>query len=92
MYVILMVHDNASYMSHLWHIPSADPEGGVRSPLENHKIYGFLYGISNWTPPLPPEKRWTRPPPLEYAGQHSRTLKNDRDFFEIDHLTSVKVS
>ena len=22
----------------------------VRTPLENHKLYGFLYGISNWTP------------------------------------------
>ena len=31
---------------------------GVRipHPLENHKLYGFLYGISNWTlgPPLEP--------------------------------------
>ena len=35
---------------------SADPEGGggggqgVRTPLENHKLYGFQQGISNWTP------------------------------------------
>ena len=30
--------------------PSADPEGGgqgVRTPLENHKLYGFLKRISN---------------------------------------------
>ena len=30
-------------------IASADPEGGP-DPLENYKLYGFLYGISNWTP------------------------------------------
>ena len=23
---------------------------GVWTPLENHKLYGFLWGISNWTP------------------------------------------
>ena len=45
---------------------SADPGGdrGSRPPLENHKLYGFLQGISNWTPvekvgPPPPEKCWT---------------------------------
>ena len=26
-----------------------DPEGGP-DPLENYNLYGFLYGISNWTP------------------------------------------
>ena len=24
---------------------------GGSDTLENHKIYGFLYGINNWTPP-----------------------------------------
>ena len=35
---------------------SVDPEGGTRGPdpLENHKLYGFQQGISNWIPP--PEK------------------------------------
>ena len=32
---------------------SADPEGGGGTggpdPLENHKLYGVLWGISNWT-------------------------------------------
>ena len=49
---------------------SADPEGGAGGldPLENHKLYGYLYGISNWTPPPhpPPWKSWT--PPLENVG------------------------
>ena len=31
-------------------------------PPENHKLYGFQKGISNWTPPPPPEKVG---PPLE---------------------------
>ena len=30
-------------------IAIADPEGGP-DPLKNYKLYGFLYGISNWTP------------------------------------------
>ena len=45
-------------------IASADPEGGTGGPdpLENHKLYGFLKGISNWTPP-PPWKKLDPPPP-----------------------------
>ena len=55
---------------------SADPEGGGTGgpdPLENHKLYGVLWGISNWTlslekvgPPTP-GKSWTS----------SVTLKNE---------------
>ena len=41
----------------------ADPEGGfgVRTPLENHKLYVFFLNIMIRTPP-PPGKSWT---PLE---------------------------
>ena len=60
--------------------------GSGPPPLENHKLYGFLYEISNWTPP-PPEKSWT--PPLENVGPPLEPWKMI-DFFEIDHLTSVK--
>ena len=28
-------------------------------PMKNHKIYWFLLGTSNWTPPSPPWKSWT---------------------------------
>ena len=50
-------------------------EGGQGSgpPLENHKLYGFLQGISNWTPP---GKSWTPPPGK--CRTPSGTLKNDR--------------
>ena len=52
-------------------LSSADPEGGGQGvqtpppppPLENHKLYGFLQDLSNWTPhPL-----WKKldPPPLK---------------------------
>ena len=35
---------------------------GVRTPLlENHKLYWFQLGISNWTPL--PGNSWTPPPP-----------------------------
>ena len=68
---------------------SADPEGGqgVRTlpPLENHKLYGFQQGISNWTPP-PLEKVG---PPGKNVGLPSGTLKMIV-FFGINHLTSVK--
>ena len=39
-------------MVFLVEIARADPEGGQGSaiPPENHKLYEFLWGISNWTP------------------------------------------
>ena len=45
--------------------------GSGHPPPENHKLYGFQKGISNWTPPPPPPgKSWTPPgnvgPPLEH--------------------------
>ena len=47
---------------------SADPEGGGggqgSGPLENHKLYGFLYGISNKTP----LEKVGPPTPLENVG------------------------
>ena len=43
-------------------------------PLENHKLYGFLKVISNWTPP--PCKSWSPPPGKCWTP--SGTLKNDR--------------
>ena len=62
-------------------------EQGVRTPpLENHKLYEFLKGISNWTPPPPPRKKLD---PTGKCWTHSGTLKMI-GFFEIDHLTSVK--
>ena len=36
---------------------------GSGPPLENHKLYGFLKGISNWTPPPPPPWKKLDPPP-----------------------------
>ena len=47
---------------------SADPEGGTGGPdpLENHKLYGFQQGISNWTPPS--WKKLDPPPLLENVG------------------------
>ena len=57
---------------------SVDPEGGGggggRTPLENHKLYGFQQGISNWTPP--PWKSLDPPPTLENVGP-LWNLKND---------------
>ena len=48
--------------------PSVDPEGGggrgSGPPLENHKLNGFLLGISNWTPP------GKKLDPLEKIGPH----------------------
>ena len=40
---------------------------------ENHKLYGFLKGISNWTPP---GKSWTPPPPPGKCWTPSGTLEN----------------
>ena len=49
--------------------------GGVgRTPLENHKLYGFQQGISNLTPP--PGKVWTPPPPWKMLDP-LWNLKND---------------
>ena len=49
---------------------------GGPDPLENHKLYGFLKGIWNWThnlelvgPPPPP-------PPLENVGPPLEPWKN----------------
>ena len=33
---------------------------GVKTPMEKHKLYGILYGISNWTTP---GKKLDIPPP-----------------------------
>ena len=59
---------------------------GSGPPLENHKLYGFIKGISNWTPL---EKVGPPPPPLKNVGPPLEPCKMI-DFFEIDHLTSVK--
>ena len=66
----------------------ADPEGGqgVRTPMEYHKLYGSLQGISNWTPPF--WKKLDHPPwkmldPLW-------NLEKMMDFFEIDQAEDQK--
>ena len=57
---------------------------GDRTPLENHKLFGFLLGISNWTP-LPLVKVG---PPLEKFGPPPEPRKMIF-YFEINHLASV---
>ena len=52
----------------LWYDHKCGSRGGTGGPdplLINHKLYGFLQGISNWTPPPAPGKSWT---PLENVG------------------------
>ena len=58
---------------------SVDPEGEqeVRTPLENHNLYGFYKGNKQLDPPPPLEK--VGPPPLSpgKCWTPSGTLKSD---------------
>ena len=66
-------------------IQRGDRGSGPPPPLENHKLYGFQQGISNWTPPPP----WKKLDPPGKCWTPSGTLKMIV-FFGINHLTSVK--
>ena len=65
--------------------PSADLEGGqgVRTPSGKSQI--ILVSIGNKQLDTP----WKKLDPLEKIGPHLEPWKTI-DFFEIDHLTSVK--
>ena len=69
--------------------PSADPEegggGGKGSgpPLKNHKLFRVSIGNKQL------DTSWKKLDPLEKIGPHLEPWKTI-DFFEIDHLTSVK--
>ena len=70
---------------------SADPEGGqgvLTPPPGKSQVMWVCIGNRHLDPPPPPPgKGWT-PPPRKY-GPPLEPLKTI-DFFEIDHLTSVK--
>ena len=65
--------------------PSADPEGGqgVRTPSGKSQIKWVSIGNKQL------DTSWKKLDPLEKIGAHLEPLKTI-DFFEIDHLTSVK--
>ena len=68
---------------------SADPEGRTGGPDPPGKSQVIWVSIGNKQLD-PPRKSWT-PPPLENVGPPLEPWKMI-DFFEIDHLTSVKKS
>ena len=57
-------------------------------PLEKHKLYGFLYVISNWT--SPPWKKVGHPTPWKKCWTPLWNLGKLLIFLEINHWTSVK--
>ena len=66
--------------------PSADPEGvgqGVRTPSGKSQIIWVSIGNKQL------DTHWKKLDPLEKIGPHLEPWKTI-DFFEIDHLTSVK--
>ena len=65
--------------------PSADPEGGLGVGTPSGKSQIILVFIENKQLDTP----WKKLDPLEKIGPHLEPLKTI-DFFEIDHLTSVK--
>ena len=61
---------------------------GVQTPPGKSQVIWVSIGNKQLDPPPPPGKSWTPPPPGK-CWNPSGTLKMI-DFFEIDHLNSVK--